>query len=337
MWNIIGHRQLLAFFEHAQRSGRLSHAYLLTGPAQLGKRTLALAFAQAILCTADQATPPGSPCGTCHACLKVQNGSHPDLSIIQPADGKKTLSIDSIRALLRAAALQPQESRYSIFLLPQAELLTLEAANALLKTLEEPAPHTILLLTATDEQLLPKTIVSRCQLLPVPLVNAKEIEAALVTQWNVAQERAQQLSILAAGRPGWAIAASQNPELEEQRASWFQSMATLCESSPTQRLKIAAQLAHDTENLDELISVWLLWWREALLASEGYHLPSSQENSQQARYFRPIPPAVAREVIEQMQEALRQLEQNANPRLVLEMLLLDLPSLQPEEKMPARR
>src|ERR1051326_4689848 len=100
MWNIIGHRQLLGFFEQAQRSKRLSHAYLFTGPAQIGKRTLALAFAQAMLCTGEEANPPGSPCGTCSACVKVQNGTHPDLSIILPDDGKKSIGVDTIRALI---------------------------------------------------------------------------------------------------------------------------------------------------------------------------------------------------------------------------------------------
>jgi DNA polymerase-3 subunit delta' len=337
MWNIIGHRQLLTFFVHARSSGHLSHAYLLTGPAQVGKRTLALAFAQAILCTAEEASPPGSPCGTCSACLKVQSGSHLDLRIIRPEDGKKSLGIDPIRELILAAALQPQEGRYSIFLLPNAELLTLEAANALLKTLEEPALHTIIFLTATDEQLLPNTIVSRCQVLPVALVNTNDIQAALMERWNIDEQRAQELSLLSAGRPGWAIAATQNHELEEQRASWLQSMATLCESGPTQRIKIAARLAHDTEKLDELLSVWLLWWRELLLASEGYKLPRGQESSQRDRYVRQIKPAAARHVIEQLQEALLHLKQNANPRLVLETFLLDLPTFQPGEKMPARR
>lgn len=337
MWNIIGHRQILAFFEQTQISRHLSHAYLFSGPAQVGKRTLALAFAQAILCTGAEASPPGSPCGVCPACLKVQNGAHPDLSIVRPDDGKKTLSIDNIRALLRATALQPQESQYSIFLLPNAELLSIEALNTLLKTLEEPAAHTILLLTTVDEQLLPKTIASRCQVLPVALVNTGDIQTGLMERWELTEERAQELSILAAGRPGWAIAASQNEELEEQRAAWFQSMAEICESGPTQRIKMAAKLVHDTERLDELLSVWLLWWRELLLASEGYQLPSSQKSSEREHYARQIAPAAARQVIGYIQEALRQLEQNANPRLVLENLLLGLPTFRPAKEAPARR
>jgi DNA polymerase-3 subunit delta' len=337
MWNIIGHHHLLDFFAHVGQSNRLSHAYLLTGPTQVGKRTLALAFAQAMLCTGDEANPPGSFCGVCASCVKIQNGTHPDLSTILPEAGKKSIGVDNIRALILAAALQPQEGRYNIFVLPDAELMTIEAANALLKTLEEPAPRTVLLLTATDEQLLPKTIASRCQVLPVGLVNTTEIQTALVARWNIDAERAQELSILAAGRPGWAIAACQNEALEEQRAAWFQSMAELCESGPTQRIKIAARLVHDTDKLDELLSVWLLWWREVLLASEGYHLPASMESRQREQYARQVQPAAARRVIEQIQQAMRQLEQNANPRFVLENVLLDLPSLRPVKETPTRR
>jgi DNA polymerase-3 subunit delta' len=325
MWNIIGHRQTLAFFEHAQSSKHLSHAYLFTGPAKVGKRTLALAFAQAILCTAEQASPQHSPCGVCPACLKVQNGAHPDLSVLLPDEGKKIVSIENIRTLVRATSLQPQESQYSIFVLPNAERVVIESAYTMLKTLEEPAPHTMLLLTTVDEQLLPQTIASRCQVLPVTLVNDRDIETALVQRWDISPERARRLSILAAGRPGWAINASQHEELEEERTSWFQSMAALCESGITQRLKMAAKLLHDTEKLDELLSVWLIWWREVLLASEGYQLPASQESGQRERFGRQARPAEARRVVEQIQEAMRQLEQNANPRMVLETLLLELP------------
>lgn len=327
MWNIIGHQQLLAFFEHAQTSGHLSHAYLFIGPAHVGKRTLALAFAQAILCTEQPGNLSGSPCGACRACLKVQGGTHPDLSIICPLEGKKAPSIEAIRAMILASALQPQEGRYNIFLLPNAELLTIEAANTLLKTLEEPAPQTILLLTATDEQLLPRTIISRCQVLPASLVSVSEIKQALTKRWQIADERATTVSILSAGQTGWAIAASQNRALQEERSAWLQSMNTLCESGPTQRIKTAARLARDTEPLSELLAVWLIWWREALLSSEDYVPSHNLISSEISQYAKHLQPGIARQVIDQIQEALRQLEQNANPRLVLETLLLALPAL----------
>lgn len=94
-------------------------------------------------------------------------------------------------------------------------------------------------------------------------------------------------------------------------------------------MKLAAKLVHDTEKLDELLAVWLIWWRELLLASEGYTLPGGQDARQRERYVRQLQPAVARRVIAHIQEALRYLEQNANPRLVLENLVLELPSFRP--------
>jgi DNA polymerase-3 subunit delta' len=327
MWNIIGHQSTLAFFEHAHSLGHLAHAYLLTGPAQVGKRTLALALGQALLCINEAAIPPGSPCGACQACRKAQNGTHPDLRIIRPAEDKKALGINEIRALIGAAALQPQEGRYSIFVLPRAEMLTTEAANALLKTLEEPPPQTILFLTATDEQLLPATVISRCQVLPLGLVNTHEISAALVERRGLSQERARELSVLAAGRPGWAIAASQNPELQEQRAAWFELMETLCASGPAQRMKIGAALARDTEQLDELLMVWLSWWHEVLFSLEGVPPSESQREQRLSHYTRQTRPDAARQVIRQIHEAAQQLEQNAQPRLVLETLLLELPQM----------
>ena len=327
MWNIIGHQQTLTFFEHARSSGHLAHAYLLTGPAQVGKRTLALALGQALLCINNAATPPGSPCGICQACLKLQNGTHPDLRVVYPTENKKALGINEIRELIGAAVLQPQEGRYSVFVLPRAETLTNEAANAFLKTLEEPTPHTMLFLTATDDQLLPATIISRCQVLALGLVNTHDISAALVDRWGLNQEQARELSILSAGRPGWAIAASQNPELQEHRAAWFELMETLCVSGPAQRMKIATTLARDTEQLDELLMVWLSWWREVLLSLEGVPSPEGQREKHLSRYARQMRPDNARQVIRQIQEAAQQLEQNAQPRLVLETLLLELPEI----------
>jgi DNA polymerase-3 subunit delta' len=328
MWKIIGHRQALAFFEHSRSSEHLSHAYLLTGPAQVGKETLALAFAQALFCLAEQTIPPGSPCGECRACVRVQTGTHPDLRIVQPAPGKKSLGIDEIRTLIAAAALQPQEGRFSVFVLPNAESLTIEAANALLKTLEEPAPHTIIFLTAIDDQLLPATIASRCQGLPLGPVNITDMSTALVAQWGVSSEQAQELSLLSAGRPGWAIAASQNPEMQEQRARWFQIMETLCTGGPAQRMKIATQIAREAEQLDGILAVWLSWWREILLSLEGAPVSGRRHDSHVEKYIQQIPPEAARQVLKQIQEAARQIEQNAQPRLVLETLLLDLPQLQ---------
>lgn len=324
MWKIIGHRHILAFFETVQNSGQPRHAYLLSGPSQVGKRTLLRAFAQALLCQAELPRQ-GGPCGQCSGCLKVQHGTSPDVSSVLPAESKRSLGVDEIRQLLRDAALQPQESRYRIFLLPNCELMTIEAANALLKTLEEPPQHTILLLSTNNEAALPGTILSRCQVLPIGLVTGAEIRAALVADWGQTEEQARILSTLAAGRPGWAISASQDETLCEQRIGWIATLARLCSLGAAQRLIEAAKLAQNREHLEALLEVWLLWWRDALLVAEG-GMPSGLLAEEYTTFARQIGASAARAAVAAIQAALEQLEQNAPARMVLETLVLEFPA-----------
>ncbi len=323
MWKIIGHRQLLAFFDTVQNSGQPRHAYLLSGPSQVGKSTLLRAFAQALVCQAELPRQDG-PCGQCTACLKVQHGTSPDVSRVLPGEGRKEVGIDDIRLLIREGALQPQESRYRIFLLLNIERLSLEANNAFLKMLEEPPPHTIWLLSTDNEAAVLSTVLSRCQVLPVGLVTSAEIKAALVADWGQTEEQASTLSMLAAGRPGWAINASQDESLREQRLGWIAALVRLCSSSTAQRMSEAAKLAQDREHLESLLEIWLLWWREVLLVAEG-GLPSGLLAEEHLAMARQIGGNVARAVIGGIQTALEQLEQNAPARMVLEMLVLEFP------------
>jgi DNA polymerase-3 subunit delta' len=332
MWKIIGHQHILAFFAAVQNSGQPRHAYLLSGPSQVGKRTLLRAFAQALVCQADSPRQDG-PCGQCIACRKVQHGTSPDVSSVLPAEGKKTIGIDEIRQLLRDAALQPQESRYRIFLLPDCELMTIESANALLKTLEEPPQRTILLLSTNNEAAVPSTILSRCQVLPVGLVASAEIKAALIADWGQSEEQARILSILAAGRPGWAINASQDEALREQRLAWINALVRLCSSGVAQRLAEAAKLAQDREHLEALLETWLLWWREVLLVAEG-RPPSGLLADEYAPLARQSGGSAARAAIAAIQMALEQLEQNAPARMVLETLVLEFPAIPLQRTRP---
>ncbi len=324
MWKIIGHQHILAFFETVQNSGQPRHAYLLSGPAQVGKRTLLRAFAQALLCQAELPRQ-GGPCGQCHACLKVQHGTSPDVTTVLPAEGKKEVGIDEIRLLIRDAALQPQESRYRIFLLPDSEMLSLPASNAFLKILEEPPQHTILLLSTNNEAAMLSTILSRCQVLPVGLVAPAEIKAALVADWGQSEEQARILSTLAAGRPGWAISASQDETLRDQRLGWIDALVRLCSGSTAQRMSEAAKLAQDRDHLEALLEVWLLWWRDVLLVAEGGRASGLLADEHLA-FARQIGPRAARASIAAIQTALEQLEQNAPARMVLETLVLEFPA-----------
>lgn len=154
--------------------GRLCHAYLLFGEKSIGKKTLAINFAMAILCKNEQ-----KPCFTCHSCQKILSKNHPDLSIYEGKQGKNAIHIETIRDIRLDAFVRPNESDYKIYILPNAQDMTISAANAFLKILEEPPPYAVFILTAQSKQAVPETILSRCISFEVFPMTIKEEIAAL--------------------------------------------------------------------------------------------------------------------------------------------------------------
>jgi DNA polymerase-3 subunit delta' len=156
------HPELWLELSTARRGGRVAHAWLFAGATGLGQRALAEAFRDALLC---RETDPGSAhaCGRCRSCVLLQAGTHPDALTVTPPPDKRTIGIDAVRELSERLALRPQHAAYQVVLLDPVEALTSAAANALLKTLEEPSAGSVLLLVSTQlERLLP-TVRSRCQ------------------------------------------------------------------------------------------------------------------------------------------------------------------------------
>src|SRR5574337_755106 len=210
--DLIGQARAIRFLHRALMTGRIAHAYLFTGPVGVGKPAAALAFAQARTCervasvefgvssgypTPDTRHPtPMDGCGECRACRNIANGLHPDVQIIEP-DGA-TVKIEQIRTLEADAALVPYEAQWKAFILNSAERMTEQAANALLKTLEEPAKDTVfILLTSTVSALLP-TIVSRCQIVTFSPLPHGEIEA-LLGEKGMEASRARLIASLSRG------------------------------------------------------------------------------------------------------------------------------------------
>jgi DNA polymerase-3 subunit delta' len=153
-------------------SGRIPHALLMQGPAGLGKSALAALFARRLLCI----EPGEMPCGHCHSCHLFEAGTHPDYQCVDPEEPGKAIKVDAIRKLINDLSLKPQYGGYRVFVVDQAEQMNLSSANALLKTLEEPAEQTVILLITHRPSRLPPTILSRCQKLSI---RAPRKEAAM--------------------------------------------------------------------------------------------------------------------------------------------------------------
>src|SRR5205085_2102553 len=178
---------------------------------------------------------PLDACNTCLSCRKVLHGNHPDLHIISRASDKQFILIEQVRALQSDSARKTLEGRRNVFIIQGAHEMNLQAANCFLKTLEEPEPDVILLLTAPDPGLLLPTILSRVQQVPMHLLTTTQIQTALEQRWQVESEEAALIAALAAGRMGWAVQAVEDEEMLGERKTQLEILTGLPIASKVER------------------------------------------------------------------------------------------------------
>ncbi|MGD8585271.1 MAG: DNA polymerase III subunit delta' [Chloroflexota bacterium] len=330
---IIGHQWAVEVLRSAIQHDRVGHAYLVTGPTQVGKGTLARIFAQALNCTA--AGLDQRPCGLCRSCKLIAANRHPDVKIVAgeaSGRGKVTLKIDQIRELQGELNLTAAEARVKVAIVEGFETANQSAANAFLKTLEEPPGHTVLILTATTAETLLPTITSRCRTIGLRPLPTGLIETSLVQRWDVEPQLARTLAHLADGRIGRAVSLAQAPELLEERAEQLDLLYGTFDQSRVKRFAAADRLAGSPEQLPDLLQLWLGFWRDLILmatsGAAGEALSNVDQIQRLTGYARTWPAAEILSCLRKTEEALWQLERNANTRLVMENLLLSYPSLQ---------
>jgi DNA polymerase-3 subunit delta' len=326
-WRLIGHEWAVRLLSGQINSNNLRHAYAFLGPDGVGRRTLALRFAQALNCK--KPPSPGEFCGECRTCRGIARLQHEDLFVVAREESDREIKIDALREMSHALALSPYDAKHQIALLLDFEDASEEAANALLKTLEEPNPSVVLILTAQESDSLPATVVSRCEVLRLRPVQFERVAAGLSDQFSLPQEEARLLASISDGRPGIAIQMVEQPRQREQRRRWLEEGRQLLSSNRVERFAYAGKISKDREELRNLFLVWLSFWRDAMRGSAGTHAPfmNPDHKSQIDDLTNRISPHKIYDMVSLLETTLEKLKTNVNIRLLTEMLLLRMPSL----------
>ena len=320
--SIFGHDKAIQMLSQALVLDRIPQSLLVVGLPHVGKTTLAFHFAMALNCTQKK-----KPCGQCDACRKIKNQTHPDVTLLD--NGQETLKIEQIRELQRELSLKAREGRYKVAVLCNFERATTAAANALLKTLEEPPPYTVLLLTAQNPNQLLPTIVSRCRVVTLRPIADSVIREALVSHWEATHEQATLLSRLATGRLGWAVTALIDPESLTRREEYLSELYEVMHQGEAHRLAYAAGLSKKQETIPERLNLWLTWWRDVMLLSQhaDAHIINLDYRENLYVVAQNLSQAQILKAIKQTHQAQKYLNYNVNLRLNLEAMLLNMPLL----------
>lgn len=325
-WGVVGHEWAARLLQGHIARQETRHAYLFTGPQGVGRRTLALRFAQALNCL--QPPKPGEFCGVCRICKQTDAMQHSDLSVVQAEKEGGVLKVEQIRDVQHSLSLLPYEAHYRVALLLRFQDANPSAQNALLKTLEEAPQRVVLMLTADSAESLLPTIVSRCEVLRLRPMPLERLEAELVRQ-EVPREDARMLAHLAGGRLGYALQLRDSPGVMDQRRAFLEDLLNLLTESRRERFAYAESAYRDKESLRQGFQVWLSFWRDLMLrvASPDLPLINLDLEDEIDRLARKVDLATARKQVTALEQGIARLDANVNSRLLTEVLLMDWPKL----------
>jgi DNA polymerase-3 subunit delta' len=324
---IIGHRSTITSLQTAAARQRLAHAYLFHGEDAIGKRTTAVCFAQALLCERGPSEPALDSCGTCRSCQQVDAHTHPDYFVIEPDHELATpqIKIEQIREIEQQIIYRPLVGDRKICMIDDADRMTIGAANALLKTLEEPPDHSVFLLISSRPASLPATIRSRCQSLRFATPARTDVEAALILKREMRPADARFLAMLSEGRLGEAVSTDLKT-VRAQQQELIELVSPTFLRSVTNVLTAAESLAK-ADRAAETLSWIARWIRDLVIIQVGGdrdqllnvdQVPALERSARQARTDALLD--LLRDIESTQQQATRHL----NLHMALENILLRL-------------
>ena len=320
---ILGHTAVKRHLQTAAETGMVSHAYILNGEAGMGRKSLARAFALALLCQENT----GEGCMVCHSCRQVISDNHPDL-IYVTHEKPTSIGIDDIRKQIHDTIfIMPYSSQYKIYIVDEAEKMTVQAQNALLKTIEEPPSYAVLiLLTASQEAFLP-TILSRCVQLKLKPLGDEVIKNHLMEKLQVGKAEAEVYTAFARGNLGRAVSIAHSEEFQMMVQEVLNLLKKIHILDISELLDFIRKLKEDKLDIEECLDFIQMWYRDVLVykATEDENLlifknecSSIKETSDRAAYDG------LEKVLESIGKARMRLNSNVNMELAVELMLLSM-------------
>ena len=321
--DVVGHKDILKYISSAVENNRVSHAYILNGERGSGKKMLANLFAMTLLCE----TGDNEPCGKCHSCKQAESGNHPDI-IRVTHEKPNSISVDDIRTQVNNTVdIKPYQGPYKVYIIPQADMMTPQAQNAILKTIEEPPSYAVfLLLTENAETLLP-TINSRCVMLKLRNIKDTLIKKYLMENLEIPDYKADMCTAFAQGNMGRAIILANSDHFNEIREEAVQLLKHISEMELNEIVAAVKNISVYKLEITDYLDIIMIWYRDVLLYKATKEidkvvfkdqLQSIKEQARKSSY------EGIELILESLEKAKARLKANVNFDLVMELLFLTI-------------
>ena len=321
--DVVGHKDILKYISSAVENNRVSHAYILNGERGSGKKMLANLFAMTLLCE----TGDNEPCGKCHSCKQAESGNHPDI-IRVTHEKPNSISVDDIRTQVNNTVdIKPYQGPYKVYIIPQADMMTPQAQNAILKTIEEPPSYAVfLLLTENAETLLP-TINSRCVMLKLRNITDTLIKKYLMENLEIPDYKADMCTAFAQGNMGRAIMLANSDHFNEIREEAVQLLKHISEMELNEIVAAVKNISVYKLEITDYLDIIMIWYRDVLLYKATKEidkvvfkdqLQSIKEQARKSSY------EGIELILESLEKAKARLKANVNFDLVMELLFLTI-------------
>ncbi len=321
--DVVGHNDIINYIRNAVSMDQVTHAYILNGERGAGKKLVAKLFATTLLC--EEGGP--DPCNRCHSCRQAEGGNHPDI-IWVTHEKPNSISVDDIREQVNnTIMIKPYQGPYKVYVIDHADIMTPQAQNALLKTIEEPPQYAVIMLLTENAEMLLPTIASRCVMLKLRYIRDVLIKKYLMETLKVPDYKADMCTAFAQGNMGRAIMLANSEHYNEIREEAVQTLKYIHEMELNEVIQAVNRISSYKLEISDYLDIMVVWFRDVLLYKATRdvdvvvfkeELDSIREQARKSSY------EGIQLIITSFDRAKERLKANVNFELVMELLFLTI-------------